>query len=1109
MSGDDESKELPSISISLDDESTKKSANELPAFFAGRYQIVSLLGEGGMGRIYKAYDEVLQRLVALKFVIADDPDHEQRLMREAQAQARLEHDHICKIFDLGKAEGRTYIAMQYVDGNPLDQESERLGLEQKVRLIRQVAEGVHAAHEMGLIHRDVKPSNLMVERTAEGDLRPCILDFGLVKDLTRPDKTRTGLIHGTPHYMSPEQATGEELDRRTDVYSLGATLYKLLTDKLPHEGSIVEVLMKLMEEDPPAPRQIKPSIPRDLENIVLKSMEKKREGRYQSARELAHDLDRYLRGEPVLARPIGPAHRLLRKVQRHKATSAIMLVAFLFALSFTVIGMRAHFSAQRQAALAQEFGQVVKEIQGIMRYAYMLPLHSVERERAIVVERMSWIEKQMKDVGRIGQGPGHYALGSGNHSLQETERAFDHLQKAWQNGYQEPEVAYLLGLVTGEMYQSALEETERIPDPKLRMDRAAKLEKEYRNPALDYLKLGEKSRTESKEFVEGLLAFYEKDWERTLKQAEVAVEKIPWLYEARQLQGNVYLSRGRERMGSGSNKEAANDFEKGEEHFRLAAEMASSDSRIYENICRLRSAVMSLHISTGQDPQPSYESAINACKKALVADPHRGEAHDQLAYLHIQWARSLIDRGLSPQETLERSLHASEEAKKKMSGTASAHNSAGMANWLLSEYAMYHGQDPSGFLNTAILEFDQALKIHPNLVQSLNYKGNCYLYLGKHAVYADNDPTSHLLNAEKSYQEAIRIEPKYVSPYSNLGITYWELGMNAMNTGRDPRDWLRRSIESNQSAVKINPNNATPYNSMGTSYGILGSYAIAHGENPGALLEKSINSFTQAAKIKPDWPYPHNNIGLGHLDKAKYAELMEADPSQFLGKAKDSLNRAIELNPQYGEAWMNLGTVHARMAQYRLERNLSPLESLNDGEVSFGKALQSLGEDPDLLSLQAEMELIRARWQMKTNASPQKEVDKVSSTLSRAIQLKPNSENLYRILAELHYRQAAWRAARRVAFSTDLEQGLKAVEKALSLNSSSADAYAIQGLFYLLQSRFSVSATDRIQPAHNAENALQKAIEINPNLKLKYQDSLKEAQAVKRNQDFDSDAVEN
>ena len=208
-----------------------------PAPAWDRYRCDRLLGAGGMGRVFKAWDPRLRRWVALKFLHADDPELTARFLREAQAQARLEHPHICRVYEVGEAAGRPYIAMQYIDGSALGARAGGMTLEQKVLVMSRVAEAIHAAHRLGIIHRDIKPANIMLEET-EGGIHPYVVDFGLVREIGVEGLTLSGASLGTPQFMAPEQALGkmDRVDRRSDVYSLGATLYTVVAGRPPLGG---------------------------------------------------------------------------------------------------------------------------------------------------------------------------------------------------------------------------------------------------------------------------------------------------------------------------------------------------------------------------------------------------------------------------------------------------------------------------------------------------------------------------------------------------------------------------------------------------------------------------------------------------------------------------------------------------------------------------------------------------------------------------------------------------------------------------------------------------------------------------------------------------------
>ena len=175
-----------------------------------KYEVLGFIAKGGMGRVYRARDRKLGRLVALKFVAAGSGSAPRRFALEAQAQARVEHEAVCRIYEVGDWRGQPYIALQYIDGKPLSECFSTMGLEAKATLIRQTAEGLHAAHRLGLIHRDIKPSNIMVERCGDGRIQPYVMDFGLARVQEASGLTQTGMIVGTPAYMAPEQARGDQ-----------------------------------------------------------------------------------------------------------------------------------------------------------------------------------------------------------------------------------------------------------------------------------------------------------------------------------------------------------------------------------------------------------------------------------------------------------------------------------------------------------------------------------------------------------------------------------------------------------------------------------------------------------------------------------------------------------------------------------------------------------------------------------------------------------------------------------------------------------------------------------------------------------------------------------
>jgi eukaryotic-like serine/threonine-protein kinase len=329
----------------------------------GDYDFLEPIGQGGMGVVYRARQRSLDRVVAIKmmaFGSGSSPEFVQRFRAEAVSAASLHHPNIVAIHEVGVHEGRHFFVMDYIEGQSLARlvGNEPLPAKRAAGYLKTIAEAVHYAHERGILHRDLKPANVLID----AEDQPHIVDFGLARRLDdsqlstlNPQLTVTGQVLGSPHYLPPEQATGQRahVSRRTDVYALGATLYHLLTGRPPFQAeSLAQTLDLVLHAEPISPRLLNPSVPRDLETICLKCLEKERSRRYPTAQALADELGLFLANEPIQARPLGPGGKVWRWCRRKPQVASLagaVIVTFLLGFAGVLWQWREAEAERRRA----------------------------------------------------------------------------------------------------------------------------------------------------------------------------------------------------------------------------------------------------------------------------------------------------------------------------------------------------------------------------------------------------------------------------------------------------------------------------------------------------------------------------------------------------------------------------------------------------------------------------------------------------------------------------------------------------------------------------------------------------------------------------------------
>ncbi|MEW6757200.1 MAG: protein kinase [Acidobacteriota bacterium] len=1017
-----------------------------------RYTLLEPLGAGGMAEVVKAYDESLQRHVALKFLHIQHPALTERLLREARLQARVEHPDICRVYDAGELDGRPYIAFQLVDGPTLDRASSELRVEEKVLLVRRVAEAVHAAHRLGLIHRDLKPSNVLVEKTEEG-WHPFVTDFGLAKEVAAPSLSVSGSITGTPHYMAPEQVRGEAhaVDRRTDVYGLGATLFELLCGRPPFEGdSAVDVMVKVLADEPPPPRSLRPSIPRDLDTIVLRCLEKDPDRRYDSARALAEDLGRFLDGSPIEARRAGAGYRLWKIVRKNRLLAAVSAAALAAVLVLGGLWIQARVRATEQAQAAQRFGRDLEQAESVLRFGRLLPLHDTRPEKSMVLERVKRIERDMADLGGPAQGPGNAAIGRALLALERHEEARGRLERAWELGYREPEAAYALGRVLGALYQAELAQTARLGGKELKEARRKEIDQSLRDPALRFLSLGRTSQVDSAAYLEGLFALYEGRTGDALARAEEAERAIPWLYEASLLKGDAFLRQAMDAQDRGEWEACLAALARAREAFGRAADVGHSDARVHSAAAGAWVLEMDVHAARGSDSEAAYAAALQSCDRGLVADADHGRLHNVASRAHLLAAQHQASKGGPAGPLFERGIASALAAQALDTKDAEAPRNLALAYFRMGEWATGAGQDPFPLWDKAVEACGRSLALSPGDPYALNTLGLTHWRRADQEMSRGIDPRDSLGRAAKAFRQALAPRPFFVY-LINLGNVYLFRAMYEMGKGHDPEPSFDEAIRNYEAAAALNPSVSQCFSNLGSVYLKRGEWQMGRGEDPMPSFLKGRENLQKAVELNPNRPAGHYNLHTSCLAVAVQEMQAGRSPEAWLGQARGALDRALALRPGFYE----------------------------------------------YLRAQGEVDLYLARWRVRAGGDPEAHFRAAAAAFEASLKANPAAPHTLLNVAQGNRLRAEWLGEKGRSSAADVQRGLAAAESALRMNPEFHQALAEKGALLLVRAA-AADGDSRRGTAAEAVKILEKALAADPSLVPDLQSRLEKARGIAR-----------
>lgn len=887
------------------DKSSDKSRSQtldFPESLKKRFEPLELLGQGGMGRVFLVRDLSLSRLVALKLVRRNNERLDtDRFISEAQAQAKVNHPRVCKVYEVGELEGRVYIVMQYINGKPLSVMKDKLSLEQKVMLIREAALGVHAAHQAGIIHRDIKPSNIMIEET-ERNYQAYVVDFGLARS-PHDEVTITGTVLGSPPYMAPEQAQGQtqSLDQRTDVYSLGATLYTALTNTRPISGSNpLETLANVIHTEPKPPTFYNQNIPLDLEAITLRCLQKNSSDRYLSAEALAKDLERFLVGDPVEAQANDQVYRIRKWIQKYifyvrlaLVTSSMMLTT----LGWALWERQQVFVRER---LAQHYTELANTMEGMARYSALSPLHDVRTDHRSIQDKISVIERDIEETGSLARAVGHYALGRGYLALENYPEAKQHLELAWTHGYKEPRVAYTLALIHGHRYRSALIEAERTRDKELRHNRLKEVKEKYRKLVLHFLNKSSGSDVPSEAYLAALVAFYEGNLDKALTQLDEFEESLPnhlaWFYEAPKLRGDILFAKGQAQNNTSEKDLARKSFQASRKAYTKAARVGESSPSIYTALAQLEFAAMELETYQGENPQVPRARSIIAAEKALAINPDYIQAHAVSAKVYRLWGTRGMTQSRDIRPQLEKGIwHAKQVLSHKADYDTLSELVFLHVTW--ASYLANQTEDPREHLTLA----ENYLKQFPSSQKNRRYYMRLSDIYRMKALYLQSIGKEHYALRQKAIDacyDALELPGKHFVTWATIAKSHFERAFH-LESEVDPKADLREALRAITKAQSLNPKHLGVLYYQARIHLLLARQLYTSGHYPKTPLKKSEELFQAIMNINAT--HPHSHLGLGRVATERSIVSWEYGENPFpdIDQATDHYKHVIKLSTKH------------------------------------------------------------------------------------------------------------------------------------------------------------------------------------------------------------------
>lgn len=810
------------------------------------------LAQGGSGEVVRAFSPDLGRDIAIKYLRVEEPAAIERMLREARTQAGFDHPHILPVHATGTHLDRHYIAMDVVDGRPLDQALAGADVETRLSVFDQVLDAMACAHSAGVVHRDLKPANLLVEVRKEG-YHAWVMDFGLARRPEDATLTVAGDALGTPGYMAPEQARGVEgADPRSDVYALGVVLYQLITGQLPYTGdTAMALVMQAASGRTVSVTEIRRRLPADLARIVVRCLEIDPARRYPDAGELRRDLQAYRDGQAIDAPVLGRRYRLQRwaRGNRWRARLALALAVVILAGGTVLVVL----AEQNRRALNAASALIAdaERARGDWYVDQLLPLHdqrpAEDRARA-TIERLEAARVDLTDAASARVDA---ALADLLDAIGEPARAFERALDAWRGGVRTPSVAARavqsrlqqfgarrleLGLTADPASLGALLERER----RLLADAVAPFRSVLAaglGARLERALAGEPPETTPAD----LVPTGPGEWQRQLldlqPMAAAAIERL-------------------NEEGAG----ALADLDRVEAALDALLASVRSYRPGYRLGCQIAAARQSLR--TMQGVQSDDAVSREACENGLVLD---ADDASLLATSSMQsWLRAKdLRRNRMPFEAeLVRAVDQARSALEKDPDNEVAQLSLGSALQVRGRQQLVAGEDPGSALQTSLDWLERVHRARPNDVNVMNNLAVTWSTISA-AQFGAGDPRGALDADRQSLawlERAAETAPDDRRLVHNMLLARTSLLYQASLLGDDPTAATRRTVEQLEALVEAHPDYISPANTLGLAWWTQGVWDARTGQDPAPAMRAALAAFGQALERRPGWESARINL---------------------------------------------------------------------------------------------------------------------------------------------------------------------------------------------------------------------------------------------------------